>query len=154
MSRTYSALIQNQSPSFKHLDVKRILWINVSTFSRAAFHDFLSHFEQFTLSIINKPHFNKNSLLMGKPDDFFSNYLANLTTLPINAADEYISTAFWTFVDFASEADRMPLMKTLQFDSFFVSLGLARFLVGHKATLELLVLRNCCAAIETNGGRP
>lgn len=51
ISRTYFTLTENKSPYFKHLEIRQLVWETVSIFSHAAFHDFLGHLEQFTLSI-------------------------------------------------------------------------------------------------------
>ena len=89
MSRTYNTLTKYKSPHFKHLDIRQLICKMVSTFSHAAFHGFLSHFEQFLLSIHGEKGAGRNistttkeyRTLMEKLDDLFFNHLSNLTTL-------------------------------------------------------------------------
>lgn len=164
MSKTYSALIQNKSPHFKHLDIRQLIWKQVSTFSHASFYDFLGHFERFTLSI----HGESDELdhqsnlakdypaLMGKMDKYFFNHLANVTTLSIKAPpegplglSEHINPL--PYAPLTLKADQMPLLTTLHLENIFASPELIDFLVGHKDTLEELVLRNCNAAIMEMG---
>ena len=91
MSKTYSALTQNQSRHFKHLDIRQLVWKTVPTFSRTAFHDFLSHFEQFSVSIYSKNRVSpfrfgssKDYLaVMRNLDKHLFNHLANVTSLSI-----------------------------------------------------------------------
>lgn len=146
MSRTYSALTQNKSPNFKHLDVTWVNWINVSTFSHASFHKFLGHLEQFTLLFPGNSRFEDNSLLSKKLDENFYNRLVNVTALNIKGPLA-IPTGAYSHV--TPNADRMPLLTTLHLDCIFASLELSDFLVGHKDTLEELTLRkNCYASIQ------
>lgn len=155
MSRTYSALTHNKSPHFKHFHIKLRIWKDVSTFSHAAFHDFLSHFEHFTLSIHSEDlnagtHYNMirgHRVLMEKLDEYFFNHLANVTTLSIKAPSEGpLGLRGWPFVPLALSADQMPLLTTLRLNYIFVSPELIDFLVGHKNTLEELTLRHCVAS--------
>lgn len=158
MSRTYFALTQNKSPHFKHLEIRQLIWKNVSTFSHAAFHEFLRHLEQFTLSIHgegdNGPRRSNGtgeySVLMGKLDQYFFNQLANVTTLSIKAPEEgplgFDTTRH--YAPLALKADQIPLLKTLHLEYIFVCPELIDFLVGHKDTLEELTLCNCSASIH------
>lgn len=159
MSRTYSALIQNKSPHFKHLEIRQLIWKTVSTFSDAAFHDFLSHLEQFTLTIHGEDNgagwkVNKTEeypALMGKLDEYFFNHLANVTTLSIKAPEEGpLGLVGMNHAPLALEADQMPLLTILHLDHIFASPALVDFLVGHKNTLEELILRNCYASAGIN----
>lgn len=154
MSRTYYALMHNKSHHFKYLQIKLLIWKNVSTFKNPAFHDFLSHFEQFTLSISEdldvELHYNVTRgyrMLMGKLDEYFFDHLANVTTLSIKAPNEGpLGLEGWPFVPLPLSADQMPLLTTLHLEYIFVSPELIDFLVGHKHTLEELTLRHCAAS--------
>ena len=52
----------------------------------------------------------------------------------------------------ALKADQMPLLATLHLDYIFASPELNDFLVGHKDTLEELVLCNCYASTSDDEG--
>ncbi|MCJ1270945.1 hypothetical protein MMC22_010844 [Lobaria immixta] len=156
MSRTYFALARNQSPRFKHLEIRQ-LWKNVSTFSHAAFHDFLGHFEQFTLSIHGEDNgagwksnvTEEYPALMGKLDEYFFNHLANVTKLYIRAPEEGpLGLEGMNHAPLRLKAEQMPLLTTLRLDWIFASPELIDFLVGHKDTLEELTLRDCYASPE------
>lgn len=155
MPKIYSALIQNKPPQFKHLEIRRLFWKNVSTFSHAAFHDFLSHLEQFILSI----HGNNNwggfpskstreyPALMGKLDGYFFNHLANVTTLSIKAPFEGpLELDGMNHAPLALKADQMPLLANLHLEYIFASPELINFLVGHRDTLEKVSLHECYAS--------
>lgn len=153
MFRTYFALMQNKPPHFKHLDIRQFIRRKVSTFSDAAFHDFLAHLEQFTLSIyfdesnliVNEPDFE----VMGKLDEYFFNHLAKVTTLSIkNSTTEHLPLGLkgGIHVPLTLQADQMPLLTALHLDHIFVSPELVDFLVGHKDTLKELALSNCWAS--------
>ncbi|MCJ1427117.1 hypothetical protein MMC29_005020 [Sticta canariensis] len=85
--------------------------------------------------------------LMGKMDEYFFNHLANVTTLSIKAPEEMLLGLEWkNHKPLALKADQMPLLATLHLDYIFASPELIDFLVGHKDTLEELVLCNCYAS--------
>ena len=155
MFKTYSALIQNKSPHFKHLEIRQLIWKRVSIFSHAVFHDFLGHFEQFTLSIHGREicegwmsnTIDQYPTLMGKLDEYFFNHLVNVTTLSIKAPKAAtLGLRGWNHAPLALNADQMPLLTTLHLEYVFVSPELIHFLAGHRYTLEQLTLRNCYAS--------
>lgn len=158
MSRTYFALIQNKPPHFKHLEIRQLIWKSVSTFGHAAFHDFLGHFEQFTLSIhgeVIAEQWKSNmtqdySALMGRLNHYFFNHLANVTNLFIKAPEEgplgLNGYSALPHIPLTLEADQMSLVTTLHLEYVFASPELIDFLVGHKNILEQLTLRNCYAS--------
>ncbi len=157
MSRTYSALTKNKSPHFKHLEIRQLIWKQVSTFSDPAFHHFLSHFEQFTLSIHGEDNgagwkSNKTAeypALMGKLDEYFFNHLAKITSLSVIAPEEGpLGLEGMSHAPLSLKTDQMPLLKALHLEYIFASPELIGFLVGHKDTLEELTLRNCYASPE------
>ena len=153
MSKTYSALAQNKSPRFKHLEIRNLLSKNVSTYDHASFHEFLSHFEQFTVSICGKDKFMRYLLGRtglsppGKFDEYFFNHLANVTTLSIkNLESEPFGLARRFHTPIALKVDQMRLLTNLHLDHIFASPELSDFLVGHKDTLEELTLHDCYAS--------
>ena len=160
ISRTCSALTLNRTPHFKHLEIRQLVWKTVSTFSHAAFQEFLGHFEKFTLSVysddvcgvrlFDMP--DSYRMAMTKLDDCFYNHLANVRTLsikaPRGAAETPAGVEGMHYVLLALRPNQMPLLRTLHLDHIFVSRELIEFLVGHNDTLEELSLRKCYA------GRP
>ncbi|MCJ1271042.1 hypothetical protein MMC22_010941 [Lobaria immixta] len=157
MSRTYTALAQNKSPHFNHLEIRQLISKMVSTFSHAAFHGFLSHFEQFTLSIFGQD-FDETWLsdtseeypaLVGKLDDILFNHLSNVTTISIKApAEGPFGFEGGDYTPLSLKADQMPLLTTLHLDYIFACPELINFVVGHRDTLERVILRNYFAASE------
>ncbi|MCJ1429981.1 hypothetical protein MMC29_007896 [Sticta canariensis] len=159
MSRTFYALTKNKSPNFKHLEIRQLHSKDVSTFSNAAFHECLNHFEQFTLSIHGEDDgegWKSNTTreypaLMGKLDEYFFNHLANVTILSIEAPQEGpLGLKGMNYVPLALKADQMPLLATLRLEYIFASPELVDFLVGHKDTLEELILCNCFASANSS----
>lgn len=155
ISRNYSALTQNKSPRFKHLEIRQLAVESVSTFSNATFHDLLSHLEQFTISIHSddfegKPCLNMTRgyrALAGKLEENFFNHLANVTTLSLKAPRlGPLGLEGWPYVPVTLKANHMPLLTTLHLDCNFVSPDLVNFLVGQKDTLEELTLSHCYAS--------
>ena len=159
MSRTYTALAQNKSPHFNHLEIRQLISKMVSTFSHAAFHGFLSQFEQFTLSIFGEDFdktFDKTWLedtaeeyhaLVGKLDEILLNHLSNVTTISIKASEEGpLGLEGGKYTPLSLKADQMPLLTTLHLDYIFACPELMNFVVGHRDTLERVVLRNYFAA--------
>lgn len=148
-----------------HLEIRQLFWKKVSSFSQAPFHDFLSHLEQFTLSIHGEDNgagWNLNisqeySALMRKLDEYFFDHLANVTILSIKAPEEGpLGLAFepgpseqeeTRHAPLTLKADQMPLLTTLHLDYIFASPELINFLVGHRDTLEKVILRRCYASI-------
>ncbi|MCJ1261936.1 hypothetical protein MMC22_001805 [Lobaria immixta] len=152
MFRTYSVLTHNKSPHFKHLEIRQLIWREVSAFSHAAFHDFLGHFERFTLSIYGKDlrggwmsgQFHDYVELMEKLDEHFFNHLASVTILSIKAPRAGPLGLFGRqHTLLCLKADQMPMLTTLHLDGTFASPKLIDFVVGHKHSLEELILRNC-----------
>ncbi|MCJ1262380.1 hypothetical protein MMC22_002250 [Lobaria immixta] len=150
MSRTFSALTQNKPPHFKHLEIRNLIWKDVSTYKQAAFHDFLGRLEQLTFSIHAKESLEGWKLdrsLMGKLDEYFFNHLANITTLSIK---DPVVDCLWldqtTYAPLALKVDQMPLLTTLHLEYILATPELADFLVGHKYTLEEVILRDCYAS--------
>ncbi|MCJ1427278.1 hypothetical protein MMC29_005181 [Sticta canariensis] len=158
MSRTFYALTKNKPPNFKHLEIRQLYSYHVSTFSNAAFHECLNHFEQLTLSIYGKddgPGHESNHMtndippLMTKLDEYFFNHLANVTILSIKAPEEGTLGMVGRYdLPPTLKADQMPLLATLHLDYIFVCPELSDFLVGHKDTLEELLLCNCYASAD------
>lgn len=177
MSRTYSALSRNKSPRFKHLEIRQLIWKDVSTFSQPAFHDFLSHFEQFTLTIRGQGNVSlwrtnvswEYPALMERLDEIFFNHLTNVTTLSIKAPKEGplglqgmnhnlpegddpeyedVPLLGMIYIPLSLEAGQMPLLTTLYLEYIFACPELIDFLVGHKNTLEKVTLRKCYACPE------
>lgn len=151
MSRTYSALTQNKSPHFKHLEIRNLMTRKVSTFSHTAFHKFLNHLEQFTISIYGEDTgrgqmsntTEEYSVLMGKLDEYFFNHLANVTTLSVRAPRaEPLGLEGMNYISLTLKPDQMLLLTTLHLDFIFASPELIDFLVGHKATLKKVTLNN------------
>ena len=157
MSRTYTALTQNNSPHFKLLEIRQLIWKSVSTFSHPAFHDFLGRLEQLTLSLYGEDHGAVWSSVMSpryrafmpKLDNYFFEHLANVTNLAVKAPEKGRLGTKGPYADipFTLKADRMPLLKTLQLVYIFACEELISFLVGHKDTLEEVTLRNCYACL-------
>ncbi|MCJ1426070.1 hypothetical protein MMC29_003972 [Sticta canariensis] len=161
MSRTFYALTKNKPPNFKHLEIRQLHSKNVSTFSNAAFHECLNHFEHLTLSIHGEDNgagWKSNTTqeypaLMEKLDEYFFNHLANVTILSIKAPKEGpLGLEGMNHVPLALKPDQMPLLATLHLGYIFASPELIDFLVGHKDTLEELVLCNCYASTNTYSG--
>lgn len=169
MFRVYSALSRNKTPQVKHLDIRQLIRKEVSTFRHADFHDFLGHFEQFTLSIYGEltgvgctsPGYYTNvtkeyPALMGILDKCFFDHLAHVTTLSIKAPEEGplgLPGKLYFYCPFALRAHQMPLLKTLLLEYVFASRELIGFLLGHKDTLEEVTLRNCYASVtNANNG--
>ncbi|MCJ1429249.1 hypothetical protein MMC29_007162, partial [Sticta canariensis] len=156
ISRTFYALTKNKPPNFKHLEIRQLHCNNVSPFSNAAFHECLNHFEQLTLSIHGDDNgigWNSNKtddypVLIGKLDEYFFNHLANVTILSIKAPEEApLGLEGMSYVPLgALKADQMPLLAILHLDYIFASPELIDFLIGHKDTLEELILCNCYAS--------
>ena len=85
---------------------------------------------------------------MGKLDEFFFSHLANITFLSIKAPKEgQLKLPGEDYVPLALKADQMPLLANLHLDDFFASTELIDFLVGHKDTLEEIILCNCYASV-------
>ena len=153
-SRTYSALAQNKSLRLKHLEIRNFIWKGVSTYDHAAFHNFLSHIEQFTFST-HLPEslvgWKLDRSLMEKLDKYFFNHLTNVTTLSIknlnlHEHEEYTWLSGKIYAPLPLKVDQMPLLTTLHLDYIFISTELTDFLVGHKDTLEELILQDCYAS--------
>lgn len=153
--RTYSALTQNTSPHFRHFEIRQLVWKEVSIFRHAAFHDFLGHFEQFTLSIFGPELIGEEMsvtnheypAVMKNLDNYFFNHLVNVTTLSIKAPRA--APLGLKGLDYSSRltlsAGQMPLLVILHLDYIFVCRRLIAFLVGHKCTLQEVTLRDCYA---------
>lgn len=151
MFRTYFALMQNKPPHFKHLDIRQLIWRKVSTFSDAAFHDFLARFEQFTLSIYLEESIWSNitvtepySEVMGKLDEYFFNHLAKITTLPIKASNKehlLLGLKGGIYAPLTLQAHQIPLLTALHLNYIFTSPELVDFLVSRKDTLKELTLK-------------
>lgn len=155
--KTYSALIQNKSPHFEHLEIRQLFWLKVSLFSHIVFHDFLGHFEQLSLSIYGQSLDEEYTSsvadeypkLMGKLEEYFFNHLAKLTTLSIKAPRAApLGLEGLNHAPLTLRAYQMPLLTTLYLDYIFASPELINFLVSHKNTLETLTLRNCYASLN------
>ncbi|MCJ1261167.1 hypothetical protein MMC22_001031 [Lobaria immixta] len=154
MSRTYSTLTQNKLPQFKHLELRQFIFKKVSTFSHAAFHDFLGHLEQLTISIYGGDiagggmsyTIQNYFLVMTKLDEYFFNHLGKATTLSIKAPKVApLGLEGINHVSLTLRTDRMPLLTTLKLDNIFVSQDLVDILIVHKDTLEELSLKTCYA---------
>lgn len=153
MSRTYSALTQNKIPHFKHLELREVICKKVSAFSHTAFHDFLGHLEQFTISMYGGdiarggvPYTSENSFLaITKLDEYFFTHLRNATALSIKGSTvaPFVLEAI-DHVSLTLQTDRMTLLTTLNLDNVHVSQGLIEILSVHNETLEELSLKTCC----------
>lgn len=150
-------MIQNKSPHFEHLEIRKLFWLKVSIFSHIVFHDFLSHFKQFSLSIYSQSLDEEYTSsvtdeypkLTGKLDEYFFNHLAKLTTLSIKAPRAApLGLEGLNHAPLTLRADQMPLLTTLYLDYIFASPELIDFLVSHKNTLETLTLRNCYTSLN------
>ncbi|MCJ1465619.1 hypothetical protein MMC07_004238 [Pseudocyphellaria aurata] len=166
MSLGYAALSRNKTPHVKHLDIRQLARKEVSTFRRAAFHVFLGHLEQFTLSIhgeilgmagSNLDGYYSNaqceySEIIGTLDQCFFDHLAHVTILSIKAPEEgplgQLGPAETRYSPLALRAGHMPLLKILNLEYAFASRELIGFLVYHQDTLEEVTLRNCYASVE------
>ncbi|MCJ1268322.1 hypothetical protein MMC22_008210 [Lobaria immixta] len=155
ISTTYSALARNKLPHFKHFEIRNFISEDVSTYNHAVFHDFLSHFETFTLSVYSKNRvagwlldtIERYPPPVGKLDEYFFNHLANVTTLSIrDIINEHFGLDGRIHTPLPLKVDQMPLLTTLHLDYIFVSPELTDFLVDHKDTLEEMTLRDCYAS--------
>lgn len=156
--RTYSALTQNKSPRFKHLEIRQLVWKEINIFRHAAFHDFLGHFEQFTLSIFSPEPINGKTsdtsneypAVMKNLHKYFFNHLVNVTTLSIKAPK--MAPLGLEGLEYSSRltlsAGQMPLLVILHLDSIIACRQLIAFLVGHKRTLQEVTLHDCYACGE------
>lgn len=100
----------------------------------------------------------KHPALMRKLDEYLFDHLANVTTLSIKAPIEGIlglaselerpGSENLRHAPLTLKADQMPLLTTLLSDYIFASRQLTDFLVGHKDTLEKVILRRCYASID------
>lgn len=153
MSRTYSALMHNKSPHFKHLEIRRLIWIEVSTFSHPSFYHFLSQFEHFTFSIQasqwgSYKQYNGQVKNLGL---YFFNHLTNVTKLSVKIPCETYFEPHGPIhlgvgrLILPPKVDQFPLLATLRLDNLLVCTELVDFLVCHKDTLEELTLCNCLA---------
>ncbi|MCJ1265626.1 hypothetical protein MMC22_005506 [Lobaria immixta] len=149
-SKTYSALSRNKSPHFKHLEIRNLIWKHVSAYEDAAFEDFLDHIEQFTFSIHLHERLQGWELdrsLMENLNVYFFDHLANVTSLSIKEFEhKYLPLTGRIHAPLALKVNQMPLLTTLHLDFIFISSELSDFLVGHKDTIEELVLKDCYAS--------
>ena len=149
MSRTYSALTQNKIPHFKHLELRKFIFKKVSAFSHTAFHDFLGHLEQFTISVYDGdiargglPYTSEDFFLV--MNEYFFTHLHKATALSVKAPTvtplvleeiNHLALTLQTCI--------MPLLTTLNLDNVFVSQDLIDILIVHNDTLEELSLKTC-----------
>lgn len=158
MSRTLDALTKNKPPNFKHLEFRQLTSNVVSTFSDSAFHECLHHLEQFTLSIYGEePEEHQSNVVdeyhsvMEQLNEYVFNHLTNVTILSIKSPKEkpLDLAGMQRHVPLALKANQIPLLVTLRLNCMFASAKLIDFLVGHKTTLEELILRNCYASTDS-----
>ena len=157
MAKTYDALLRNQGIHFKTLDINQIVQKKVSTFNSKLFHDFLGHFEQFTLSIRGEDNgagwkSNKSEeyhALISGFDKYFFDHLASVTTLIIKAPREGpLGLEGMNHARLALKKDQMPLLKAVHLEHVFICPELIDFLVGHSKTLERLSLNHCFGGVN------
>lgn len=154
MTRTYSALIQKNSPHFKHLEHRQFILKKISIFSNAAFHSFLGHLEQLTISLCRGDILGEwipdvipdYSVVITKLDENFFKHLAKATNLSIKAQKEApLGPEGRYHASLIRQAHRIPMLSTLNLDNIFVSRDLINFIVGHKNTLVEVNLNTCYA---------
>ncbi|KAK3178345.1 hypothetical protein OEA41_000480 [Lepraria neglecta] len=157
MAKTYDALLRNQGIHFKTLDINQLVLKKVYTFNSKLFHDFLSHFERFTLSIRGEDNgagwkSNKSEeyhALISGLDECFFDHLASVTTLIIKAPKEGpLGLEGMNHARLALKKDQMPLLKAVHLEHVFICPELIDFLVGHSKTLERLSLNHCFGGVN------
>ena len=154
MSRTYYAVMQNQSPHVKHLEVRQLVWKRVSTLYDPDFHYFLSQLEQFTFSIRDDcKEYTYDDWLSELPirwDKYFFNHLANVKALSVILPDEgpYGLNSMCYHGGFYSkypQINLMPVLTTLHLVGVEVNHPLADILDGHDNPVKTVTLRSCYA---------
>lgn len=155
MAKSWNALIQNQEPKFRSLEIRQLRPIRVSTFNDPAFHDFLGQFERFELSIYGADNgagwnINKNEIyetFMPKLDEYFFNHLISVTDLVFKASangplglEEGNS-----HIRLALNRNHMPALQKVYLEYILVGPELIDFVIGHKETLKSLTMRRCSA---------
>ena len=139
--------------------IDTLYYKEVSTFTTPTFHKFLSHLDDFSLSIFggdNGAGWKTNtcevwSAFVAKLDQFFFNHLQRITSLTLKATEEGpIGLEGMNHTPLVLRKDHMPHLKAVHLEYMFLSPELRDFLVGHVSTLEDLHFRSCLA--ETDEG--
>lgn len=165
MAKTYDALAQNDKPSVKTLEIRKLYPLEVSTFRSDAFHKFLGTLQRFDLSLFGGDNgagwcincSNGYLEFVFKLDAYFFDHLSNVTEFKLRADDTGpLGLRGNRHADLVLRPDQMPLLKSVVLENIFVCPELIDFLVGHSKTLESVSLHNCYAGIngEAENGIP
>ena len=137
--------------------IDTLYYKEVSTFTTPTFHKFLSHLDDFSLSIFggdNGAGWKTNtcevwSAFVAKLDQFFFNHLQRITCLTLKATEEGpIGLEGRNHAPLVLRKDHMPHLKAAHLEYMFLSPELRDFLVGHVSTLEELHFRSCQAETD------
>lgn len=153
MASVYRALSQNEKIYTKGLELSDVSFERASPFADQSFHNFLSYLQMFSLSlsagIIDfNEEFQANRCFeyvefASKLDIIFFDHLSHVTSLTIKALERGILGDRENRPPLALRQDHMPHLKHVDLEYMIVYTGLTDFLVGHAATLEQVILREC-----------
>lgn len=153
MACVYRALSHNEKIYAKGLELRDVSFKRVSTFADQSFHNFLSHLQTFSLSlkaddIDCSQGFEANRCpeyveFTAKLDIFFLDHLSHVTSLTIKTTARGVLGDAGNYQPLALKKNHMPHLKYVDLEYMVVHRELTDFLVGHAATLEHVILREC-----------
>ena len=152
MTKTYNTLLRNNKLQLRAVEIRKFVWIFTDPYESQSFHDFLSHVENFTLSVRggdNGAGWCINTCdeyleCVASFDELFFNHLASATILTLRAPYEGpIGLDGFRHARLALRKEQMPLLKSLNLEHIFICQELVDFVTSHSDSLEQLTLHDC-----------
>ena len=152
MTKTYDTLLRNNKLQLRAVEIRKFVWIFTDPYKSQSFHDFLSHVENFTLSVRggnNGACWCANTCdeyleCVARFDELFFDHLASATTLTLRAPYEGpIGLDGFRHARLALRKEQMPLLKSLHLEHIFICQELVDFVTSHADSLEQLTLHDC-----------
>lgn len=153
MAKVWDALIQNQSPGFKELCIRRMIPKEVSSYRKPEFAAFLNSMERFSLTAHGNVTGQRDNALEGNRafysqlGGFMFDHLTSLTHLTLTASETgplgLSKETFPYCLSLPLDASQMPLVESLHLEGLWVCPELSKFLASRAGTLKSITLRDC-----------
>lgn len=153
MAGVYKALGQNEKIYAKGLELRDVSYKRTSSFADPSFHNFLNHLRTFSLSLktgeidmcqeFDASRCREYMAFTSKLDVFFFDHLSHVTSLTFKAPERGPLGLADSEMFLALKKDHMPHLQYVDLEYMAVHTELTDFFVGHAATLENVILRNC-----------
>ncbi len=152
MTTTYEALLRNETPQLKAVEIRLLLWTFTEPYESQSFRKFLSHVQHFSLSVRGGGagrYVNTYLDCVSRFDELFFDHLASAISVTLRGTEQGpIGLEERCQTRLALKKEQMPRLKTLHLRYIIICQEVGDFVTSHADTLEQLTLRDCCSSVD------